>query len=95
MSNDVEAILAQHGHRRERLIDMLWAVQRAYGFIPGSAVQQLADGLNLSPLDVRETLSFYHFFHDKPAGKHKIYLADTVIARMRGYDDVRQALEAR
>lgn len=93
MSKNVEAILTRYQHRRERLIDMLLAIQDADGYISDSSVHVLANGLNLSPLDVRETLSFYHFLHDEPAGEHKIYLADTVIARMNGYEGVREALE--
>ncbi|MDD1780713.1 NAD(P)H-dependent oxidoreductase subunit E [Enterovibrio sp. ZSDZ35] len=93
MSNNVEALLSRYLYRRERLIDMLIAIQETEGFISDSSVNALASGLNLSPLDVRETLSFYHFLHDSPAGKNTIYLADTVIARMKGYDDVKAALE--
>lgn len=93
MSNDVSSILNKYHHRRERLIDMLWQVQNRDGYISEQATESLAAGLNLSPLDVQETLSFYHFFHDQPAGKYRIYLADTVIARMNGYEAVREALE--
>lgn len=93
MSNNVDAIMARYLHRRERLLDMLIALQETEGYISDSSVNVLASGLNLSPLDVRETISFYHFLHDQPAGKHIIYLADTVIARMKGYEEVKAALE--
>ncbi|SKA57813.1 NAD(P)H-dependent oxidoreductase subunit E [Enterovibrio nigricans] len=93
MSKNVEATLSRYLYRRERLIDMLIAIQETEGYISDSFVTMLASGLNMSPLDVRETLSFYHFLHDSPSGKHTIYLADTVIARMKGYDDVKLALE--
>ncbi|MDD1791620.1 NAD(P)H-dependent oxidoreductase subunit E [Enterovibrio sp. ZSDZ42] len=93
MSNKVEAIITRYQRRRERLIDMLIAVQESEGYISDSSVNVLASGLNLSPLDVRETLSFYHFLRDTPSGKHSIYLADTVIARMNGYQEVKEALE--
>ncbi len=93
MSNDVSSILNQYQHRRDRLLDMLWQVQNRDGYISRPATEALAAGLNLSVLDVQETLSFYHFFHSRPSGEHKIYLADTVIARMNGYEAVREALE--
>jgi [NiFe] hydrogenase diaphorase moiety large subunit len=47
----------------------------------------------MSPLDIWETASFYHFFHGKPSGKHRIYLSNTVIAKLHGYQDVYDALE--
>lgn len=93
MHTDIEAILECHHSDKTRLMDMLWEVQRQQGFISDEAVTALSVGLNMSRHDIRETLTFYHFFRDKPSGKHKIYLADTVIARMNGYDEVREALE--
>jgi len=89
----IGSILARYGHDRTRLMDILLDVQEHFGHIDDAAVTALANGLDLSPLDVRETLSFYEFFHDKPAGKHKIYLSNTVIAKMNGYQDVLDALQ--
>ncbi|PRC55680.1 NADP oxidoreductase, partial [Mycobacterium sp. ITM-2017-0098] len=42
--------------------------------------------------DIVETASFYHFFHTKPSGRHRIYLSNTVIAKMNGYHAVYDAL---
>lgn len=93
MNGDIKTILERHGSDRTRLIDILWDVQHLYGHIPEEALPELGAGLNLSPLDVWETASFYHFFHGKPSGKHQIYLSNTVIAKMNGYQDVHDALE--
>lgn len=94
MSGDIiRAILERYGSDRTRLMDILWDVQHQYGHIPDEVLPQLADGLNLSPMDIRETASFYHFFCDKPSGKHRIYLSNTVIAKMNGYQAVYDALE--
>jgi [NiFe] hydrogenase diaphorase moiety large subunit len=75
------------------LIDILWDVQHEYGHIPDAVLPQLGAGLNLSPLDIRETASFYHFFPETPSGKYRIYLCNSVIAKMNGYQAVREALE--
>ncbi len=93
MHTEVQTILEQYHSDKTRLIDILWDVQQKYGFIPGEAIMALSEGLNMSCNDIHETISFYHFFHARPSGKHKIYLADSVIARMNGYDEIREALE--
>jgi [NiFe] hydrogenase diaphorase moiety large subunit len=93
MNQDIKTILERHGSDRTRLIDILWDVQRLFGHIPEKALPELAAGLNMSPLDVWETASFYHFFHGEPSGKHRIYLSNTVIAKMNGYQEVHDALE--
>ncbi len=89
----LQELMRRHGNDRARLIDMLLEIQREAGYVDDQAIQRLAEGLNLSPLEVRETISFYHFIHDRPPGRHTIWLADTVIARMNGYKEVRKALE--
>ncbi len=93
MNRQIQSILQSHQHDKTRLIDMLWALQKENGYLSDEATSELAEGLNMSAYDVRETLSFYHFFCPRPFGKHKIYLADTVIAKMNGYAEVRTALQ--
>jgi formate dehydrogenase subunit gamma len=54
------------------LLPILHAVQDALGFVPPSAVPQIADGLNLSRAEVHGVISFYHYFRDTPPGQHTI-----------------------
>ena len=93
MSKEVQAILNRYHADKTRLMDMLWDVQNQQNYIGDEAVSSLAEGLNMSVDDIRETLSFYHFFKERPFGKHKIYLCNTVIAKMGNYEQVRTALE--
>ena len=74
-------------------MDILWDIQHQWGYIPDAVLPEMADKLGLTELDIRETYSFYHFFLGKPPAKHQIYLSDTVIARMHGYQAVYDALE--
>ncbi|MEV3901527.1 NAD(P)H-dependent oxidoreductase subunit E [Mycobacterium sp. NPDC050551] len=89
----VEDVLRRHRHDGTRLLDILRDVQQLFGHIPDDVVALLAPALNRSPLDIVETASFYHFFHRKPSGRHRIYLSNTVIAKMNGYRAVYDALE--
>ena len=93
MTTDIAAMLDAHGRDRTGLLDMLWEVQRRIGYISAEAAAAIADRLALSVEDVLETATFYHFFHTAPAGRHRIYLSNTVIAKMHGYDEVYAALE--
>jgi [NiFe] hydrogenase diaphorase moiety large subunit len=93
MNEEINLILEDYNSDRTRLIDMLWDVQLLHGYISDEVIAVLADRLAISKDDVRETITFYHFFHDKPFGKHKVYLCHTVIAKMSVYENVRIALE--
>ncbi len=93
MNEEIQTLLEQYEFDKTRLMDILWDVQNQHDYISEEAVVAIATGLDMSGDDVRETLSFYHFFKDRPFGKHKIYLCNTVIAKMKGYYEVRAALE--
>jgi [NiFe] hydrogenase diaphorase moiety large subunit len=93
MAPDIATILDRHAKDRTELIDILWEVQRSYGHIPREAVQAIASWLGLAPEDVLETATFYHFFHTAPSGRNRIYLSNTVVAKLRGYQQVHNALE--
>jgi [NiFe] hydrogenase diaphorase moiety large subunit len=93
MNADIETVLLRHRYDGTRLLDILWDIQHLFGHIPEEHLQQMATGLNRSSLDILETVSFYHFFHTTPSGRHRIYLSNTVIANMSGYQAVRDALE--
>jgi len=90
---NIHEILAHYNADRTRLLDILWDVQHQWGYIPEALLPTMAEQLGLTELDIRETYSFYHFFLGEPAAKHQIYLSDTVIARMHGYQAVYDALE--
>jgi [NiFe] hydrogenase diaphorase moiety large subunit len=93
MNSDIETVIRRYRYDGTRLIDVLWDVQHLYGYIPDELLPQIATALNRSPLDIVETASFYHFFHSKPSGRNRIYLSNTVIAKMNGYQAVYDALE--
>jgi len=93
MTSDISTILAGHKPDRTELLNVLWEVQHADGYISAHAATAIADWLELSVEDVLETATFYHFFHTKPSGRHRIYLSDTVIAKMHGHREVYESLE--
>jgi formate dehydrogenase subunit gamma len=70
VAGTVRGICADFDDRPEALIEILHAVQEAFGFVPDDAVGELANSLNLSRADVHGVISFYHDFdRDKP-GRH-------------------------
>ncbi|MCF6167128.1 NAD(P)H-dependent oxidoreductase subunit E [Lutibacter sp.] len=93
MKQEILDILKRYNSNRARLLDILWDIHNIYGYIPDEALPTLSEALNMSKIDISETVSFYHFFHDKPSGKYRIYLADTVIAKMSGFQEVLETLE--
>lgn len=94
MKDTVKQILKQYGSDRNRLMDILIDIQEQLGYIPKDAIVLLAANLGMSQVDVEQTISFYHFFSTKPRGKYAIYLNDSAVARMFGYESVKKTFES-
>lgn len=84
MGTTVQGIIEKFGKDKTRLMDILINIQDEEGFISDEAVKTLAGSLGISTVDVRQTISFYHFFTIMPTGKFKIYLNNSVVSNMMG-----------
>jgi [NiFe] hydrogenase diaphorase moiety large subunit len=93
MITKVKEIIDRYEKNRRRLMDILIDTQAELGFISREASAQIAKELGLSKVDVEQTLSFYHFFSDKPTGKFAIFLNNSVVSNMLGRKDIVDVLE--
>lgn len=93
MSSKVQTIIEKYGKDATRLMDILITVQDSEGCISETAVNEIAEALNMSKVDVEQTLTFYHFFSGKPRGEYTIYLNNSLVAYMMGRAEVAEAFE--
>ena len=86
----VGEIAAAFKDRPGPLLEVLHAVQAAFGCVPADAVPLIAGVLNLSRAEVHGVVSFYHHFRGAPSGRHTVQLCRAEACQsMRG-----RALEA-
>ncbi len=93
MKDTITKIISNYKQDPGRLMDILIDIQDELGYIPEEYNQLIADQLGISRAELEETISFYHFFSQKPMGKYNVYLNNSVTAEMMGRDQVRQAFE--
>ncbi len=93
MATSVQNIIEKYNKDKTRLMDILIDVQSERGHIPKATITQIANALDISHVDVEQTMSFYHFFSDKPTGKFAIYLNDSAVANMMGRQKVKETFE--
>ena len=91
MNNGVEKIIPDPP--QTQMLNKLWELQKSNGYIHDDDIKQLAHLFNLSRVEVEGVVSFYHFFHRKPTGKYIIYLNNSVIADIKGFQRIKEALE--
>ena len=80
--------IASIDHPRELVVDVMFAVQDHYGYLSDEAVEEVADLLDMSPLEVEELATFYTFIYREPVGKYVIHLCDSVICWMEGHESL-------
>jgi [NiFe] hydrogenase diaphorase moiety large subunit len=93
MESKIKAIIAKYHTDRTRLMDILHGVKDEFGCISPDAVRHIAIMLNMSEVDVEQTISFYHFYSMKPKGKYAVYLNNSAVACMMGRDEIARAFE--
>ena len=74
MESFTQNVIEKYHHDKTRLMDILIDIQREFGYISKESVSLIAGELNMSEVDVEQTISFYHFFSMKGTGKYSIYL---------------------
>ena len=87
-------IVARHADREGALLPILHAVQEAVGYVPAAAVPEIAEALNLTRAEVHGTISFYHDFRERPAGRRLVKLCQAEACQARGGRAVTAAAEA-
>jgi [NiFe] hydrogenase diaphorase moiety large subunit len=63
------------------------------GYLSDDDIAQLATLFNVSNVEIEGVVSFYHFFHRQPSGKHAIYLNNSIISELQGFSEVKNAFE--
>jgi NADH-quinone oxidoreductase subunit E len=75
METTIRAYFPRYPTRRAVVLPALHAVNERLGYVPPSAVREIAELLELAPAEVQDTLSFYGFFkQDRPQGRLRIWV---------------------
>ncbi|MFP4106100.1 MAG: NADH-quinone oxidoreductase subunit NuoE [Phycisphaerae bacterium] len=93
LKEDILDWAERYGRDRSALMPILQAVQRKYGTISDYAMQNVADLLDIHPVEVYGFVSFYSFLDQKPKGRFVIRLCQTITCDMAGKDRVAQQLK--
>lgn len=89
----VNAVMRRHGYHRSSLIEVLHAVQDAFGFLEDDALEYVAGSLALPPSMVYGVATFYHFFTLKPKGEHACVICTGTACYIKGAGDIIEAIE--
>jgi NADH-quinone oxidoreductase subunit E len=86
-------IFARHPARRQELVAILQETQKAFRYLPASAISRIAAYLGIPESDVYGVSTFYARFGLKPVGKKTIRVCRGTACHVRGTQKVLAELE--
>jgi NADH-quinone oxidoreductase subunit E len=73
---------------REEAINVMFALQKHYGYLSDEAVSEAAHMLGMTTLEIEELATFYDFLYREPVGTYVIHVCDSSICWMYGEETV-------
>jgi len=89
----VKAAIKRHGTDRAELIPVLSDVNRAIGYLPTDALEEISKSMRLSKSQVFAVATFYHMLSTQKLGQHVIQFCESAPCHVVGGREVFQALQ--
>lgn len=79
--------------KREKIVDVLWALQKERGHLDDEAVRLAGEQCDLSPAEVDEVASFYNLLLRRPAGRRQLFVCDSISCELNGAERLLAGIE--
>jgi NADH-quinone oxidoreductase subunit E len=74
--------IAEAESPREQAINIMYEIQRHYGYLTDEGLQEAAALLGMTPLELEELATFYDFIYRSPVGRFVLHVCDGVVCWM-------------
>jgi NADH-quinone oxidoreductase subunit E len=91
----IQALRAQYPDARSAIMPALYIVQQEYGWLPGEAIDQVAELMELTSTEVGSVASFYTMYHLQPTGRHVVDFCTDLPCALVGAEKVYERLRAK
>jgi NADH-quinone oxidoreductase subunit E len=93
--HETRKVLRRFSKQRRNMIPILQHIQNKLGYIPGEAMKEVAEFLNIPATEVYSVATFYNQFRLNPPGKHSIKVCLGTACHMKGGNIVLDAWKRR
>ena len=83
-----DAILTRYETKRASILEILRLLQETYGHISLETEEAVAAYLEIPVIDVREVVTFYTLFYQKPKAKTRFNVCRTLPCMLAGGDEI-------
>jgi NADH-quinone oxidoreductase subunit E len=93
--SEIEVELSHYPYRRAACVEALKVVQKYRGWVADEQIADLSALLGMTVDELDGVATFYPFIFRRPAGRHVIYLCDSVSCWVMGYEELFATLKER
>jgi NADH-quinone oxidoreductase subunit E len=79
-----DALVTKYPAKRSALVPMLLYAQDEIGYLSDAVIDEIAQRLSITPLDVRNVATYYSMLRFKPAGKFNVQVCTNISCMLRG-----------
>jgi NADH-quinone oxidoreductase subunit E len=83
-----DKVIARYPLKRSAIVPLLLFGQDEVGYVSDELVEEIARRVEVRPIEVIETISFYSMLHQKPIGKYNFQVCTNVSCMLRGGEDI-------
>lgn len=89
----IEQLIPRYPEKRSLVLPLLHIIQEERGYICDTAMEWIADKLDLQPMAILEVLTFYPMFRREPIGKIHVKVCRTLPCALNGAYSVCEQLQ--
>ncbi len=86
--DDMRRMIEGAEHPREAAIDVMYALQRHYGYLCDEAMHHASRLLGITTYELESLATFYDFLYRQPVGRYVIHVCDSVVCWMFHQDSI-------
>jgi NADH-quinone oxidoreductase subunit E len=84
LSARFDTLVTRYPVKRSALIPMLLYAQDEIGYLSDAVIDEIAERLSITPLEVRNVATYYSMLRFKPAGKFNVQVCTNISCMLRG-----------
>lgn len=88
IKEEADRLIARYETKRAAILPILHLVQRHKRYIPAEVEEEVAELLEIQPVDVREVVTFYTLFFQSEPGQTHLYVCRTTSCWLRGAEEL-------
>ncbi len=84
----LDELVERYPMKRSALIPMLLYAQDEIGYLSDAVIEEVAQRIGITPLDVRNVATYYSMLRFKPAGRFNVQVCTNISCMLRGAYEV-------